>query len=58
MSDKLPDKINKKLFIVGQAGTEVLKLVHKYNTLLPGNPKRKEIYKKIENLVEYEHYWD
>jgi len=58
MSDKLPDKINEKLFIVSQAGMEVLKLIREYNTLSAGNPKRKEIYKKIEELVEYEQHWD
>ena len=55
---KLPDKLTGNFPIISQTGFDVLGLVRQYNALPVDSPRRKEIYEKIENLVNYEENWD
>jgi len=55
---KLPDKINESFPIMSQTAMEIHELIRKYNALPIGDPRRKPIYEKIEDRVQFEKYWD
>jgi len=55
---KLPDKLNEIIPIMSQTGFEILYLVHQYNMLSQDNPERSIIYEKIQDLLEYEKYFE
>jgi len=55
---KLPDKLSDNFPVMTKTQSEILDLAKQYNVLPIGDPKRKVIYEKIEDLVEYDKNWD
>jgi len=58
MSEELPEKIDVPKLAMSQTGFEIQNLSKEYNSLPVNHPKRKKIYEKIEDLSNYEQYWD
>ena len=58
MIETLPEKINERFPIMSQNGFEILDLVYRYNSLPQNSSERVAVFEKIQNLIEYEKYFE